>query len=152
MSDPATGRLRITHRYAAPAERVFDAFLDVSIARRFLFATATGQMLSAELEPRVGGRFTFIERRPGMGDVRHEGEYRLIERPRRLVFSFAVPQFDPRSTTVTIEIAPCAGGCELTLTQEGVPAAYLEGSREGWGRILAGVLPAGEGVQAAGWR
>ena len=38
----------VTHRYAASPQRVFDAFLDVAIARRFLFATATGEMITAD--------------------------------------------------------------------------------------------------------
>ncbi len=147
-----TGRLSVTHRYAASAERVFDAFLDLAVARRFLFATASCEMIQAELDPRVGGRFTFVERRPDMGEVRHVGEYLEIDRPRRLVFSFGVPQFDPRMTTVAIGIRPDGEGCELTLTQEGVLADYVERSKDGWSRILAGLEPALEGVHAGGWR
>jgi uncharacterized protein YndB with AHSA1/START domain len=142
----------VTHRYAASQERVFDAFLDVETARRFLFATPTGEMLTAELQPHVGGRFEFTERRPEMGDVRHIGEYLEIDRPRRLVFTFGVPQFDPRMTTVTIEIRAHGEGCELTLTHDGVPPDYAERNRDGWSRILASVLPAYDGVRAAGWQ
>jgi uncharacterized protein YndB with AHSA1/START domain len=91
MTTETTSRIVVTHRYAASPARVFDAFLDVQIARRFLFATATGEMITAEIDPRVGGRFTFTERRPDMGDVRHVGEYLEIDRPRRLVFAFGVP-------------------------------------------------------------
>jgi len=100
----ATAVLVVTHRYSAPPERVFDAFLDVAIARRFLFATATGEMIEASIDPRVGGRFVFTERRPDMGDVRHVGEFLVIDRPRRLAFTFGVPQFDPRMTTVSIDL------------------------------------------------
>jgi uncharacterized protein YndB with AHSA1/START domain len=142
----------VAHRYAAPPQKVFDAFLDVTIARRFLFATATGEMIEAEIAPRVGGRFAFTERRPDMGDVRHVGEYLEIDRPRRLVFSFGVPQFDPGMTRVTVEIAARADGCELILTNAGVPAAYGDSNHEGWSRILAGLLAAYDGVHAAGWR
>jgi uncharacterized protein YndB with AHSA1/START domain len=152
MSDEKRSRLVVTHRYAASPERVFDAFLDVEVARRFLFATATGEMITAEIDPRVGGRFTFTERRPEMGDVRHIGEYLEIDRPRRLVFTFGVPQFDPRMTTVTIEIRPDGDGCELVLTHDGVPPDYAGRTHEGWSRILAGLLPARDGVHAAGWR
>lgn len=142
----------VKQHYAAAPERVFDAFLDVDIARHFLFATATGEMIVAEIEPRVGGRFEFTERRPEMGEVRHLGEYLEIDRPRRLVFTFGVPQFDPRMTTVTVEIQLESGGCELTLLHEGVPEDFRDRTRDGWQRILAGLLPAREGVHAAGWR
>jgi uncharacterized protein YndB with AHSA1/START domain len=152
MSDPTAARVVVSHRYAASPERVFDAFLDVTVARRFLFATATGEMITAEADPRVGGGFTFTERRPEMGEVRHVGEYLEIDRPRRLVFTFGVPQFDPGMTTVAIDIAPDGDGCRLTLTNHGVPPEYLEGNREGWSRILDGLLPAYDGVHGAGWR
>lgn len=153
MSVETAGPLVVSHRYEAPPERVFDAFLDPQIARRFLFATATGEMIEAAIEPRVGGRFAFTDRRPDMGDVRHVGEYLAIERPRRLVFTLGVPQFDPAMTTVTLEIRPVDGaGCELTLTHDGVLPELRQGTAEGWAKILAGLLPAYEGVQAAGWR
>jgi uncharacterized protein YndB with AHSA1/START domain len=152
MTAGPTSRVVVTQAFAASPERVFDAFLDLAVARRFLFATATGEMITAQIDARVGGRFTFIERRPEMGEVRHVGEYLEIERPRRLVFTFGVPQFDPRMTTVTIEIRPSGAGCELTLTNDGVPPDYAERNQEGWSRILAGLLPAYLGVQAAGWR
>lgn len=148
----ATSRVIVSRRFDAAPDRVFDAFLDARIARGFLFATATGEMIVAEIDPRVGGRFTFVERRPDMGDVRHVGEFLAIERPHRLVFTFGVPQFDPRMTTVTIDIRASAGGCELTLTHDGVPPDYAERNQEGWNRILAGLLPAYEGVHGAGWR
>ena len=151
MTSDATAVLVVTHRYSAPSERVFDAFLDVAIARRFMFATKAGEMIESELDPRVGGQFVFTERRPDMGDIRHVGEYLEIDRPRRLAFSFAVPQFDPTMTTVQIDIRPDGQGCELTLTHDGVAPAYLEGTKDGWTRILAGLEPALGGVQAAGW-
>jgi uncharacterized protein YndB with AHSA1/START domain len=152
MSVETTEPLVVTHHYDAAPERVFDAFLDVDVARRFLFATATGEMIVAELEPRVGGSFTFIERRPDMGDVRHVGDYLEIDRPRRLVFTFGVPQFDPTMTTVTLEIAPAGTGCELTLTHEGVAPEWRDGTAEGWAKILAGLLPAYDGAHGAGWK
>jgi uncharacterized protein YndB with AHSA1/START domain len=152
MTSAALPRVVVTRRYAAAPERVFDAFLDVSIARHFLFATANGEMITAEIDARVGGRFTFTERRPDMGDVRHIGEYLEIERPRRLVFTFGVPQFDPRMTTVRNEIRPDGDGCELTLVNDGVPPDYAERTQDGWSRILAGLLPAFDGVHGGGWR
>jgi uncharacterized protein YndB with AHSA1/START domain len=132
----------VTHSFAATPERVFDAWLDPAIARRFLFATPTGEMIRADVDARVGGQFNFVDRRPDMGDVLHTGEYLEIDRPRRLAFTFGVPQFNPDFTRVVVEIAPTAAGCEVTLTQSDVPAEWAGRSKEGWGKIL-GVL---EGV------
>ena len=139
MTTKATATVRATHRYDAAPERVFDAWLDPKVAGRFLFATPAGQMIRAETDPRVGGRFTFTDRRPDMGDVEHVGTYIEIDRPRRLVFDFAVPQYEPTLTRITLDFVPSGAGCELTLTHEGVFEEYVTRTEHGWGMILAGL-------------
>jgi len=129
----------VTHSYAHPPERVFDAWLDPQVARRFLFATPSGEMIRAEVDARVGGRFVFVDRRPDMGDVEHTGEYLEIDRPRRLVFTFGVPAFDPGFTRVEVDFAPAGAGCEVRLTQRDVPDEWAERSKQGWGMILEGL-------------
>ena len=139
--------VRVTRRFAASAERVFDAFLDPEKAGRFLFATAAGQMVRAETDPRVGGRYQFVDRR-AEGDAEHFGEYLEIDRPRRLVFSFSVDRTSEDADRVAIDIIPLESGCELTLTHEMKPewAEYADRTEQGWTNIveaLARVL--GEG-------
>jgi uncharacterized protein YndB with AHSA1/START domain len=135
----ATATVRATHRYDAAPERVFDAWLDPKIAGTFLFATPTGQMIKAEIDPRVGGKFNFTDRRPDMGDVEHVGAYIEIDRPRRLVFDFAVPAYDPTRTKIILEFAPDGDGCVLTLVHEGVFEEYVTQTEHGWGMILDGL-------------
>jgi uncharacterized protein YndB with AHSA1/START domain len=136
QTETKTAQVRVTHRYDAPPETVFDAWLDPKVAGRFLFATPTGQMIKAEIDPRVGGRFNFTDRRPDMGDVEHVGSYLEIDRPRRLVFEFAVPAYEATKTTVTVEIAASGSGSELTLTHDGVFEQYVTQTQHGWGMIL----------------
>jgi uncharacterized protein YndB with AHSA1/START domain len=128
--------------FAASPERVFEAWLNPAMASKWLFATDTGIMIRAENDPRVGGTYTFTDRRAGMGDVEHTGTYLEIDRPKRLVFTFGVPAFSPDFDRVTIEISPREqGGCELVLTHEMKPehAEYREGSKKGWDKILDGL-------------
>ena len=143
MTTKATATVRATHRYDAAPERVFDAWLDPKIAGKFLFATPTGQMVKAEIDPKVGGKFNFTDRRPDMGpgggDVEHVGTYIEIDRPRRLVFDFAVPQYEATPTRITLDFVPSGAGCELTLTHEGIFEAYVKQTEGGWGMILAGL-------------
>jgi uncharacterized protein YndB with AHSA1/START domain len=127
--------VRVTHRFKASAQTVFDAWLNPDLARRWLFATDTGTMVRAEVDARVGGRFNFTDRRDG-DDIEHVGEYLEIDRPRKLVFSFGVPKFSEVMTRVTIEIEPLPVGCELRLTHEGVLPDYLERTKAGWTMIL----------------
>lgn len=136
MTSNGTIDVRVAHRYDAPAERVFDAWLDPKKAKQFLFATPTGTMVKAEADARPGGTFTFVDRRDGT-DVVHEGEYLTIDRPRRLVFEFGVDG-SPR-TRVAVDVVPRDSGSELTLVHQ-MPAEYaeyVEKTRSGWAMILA---------------
>ena len=134
MSDK-TLTVRTTHRYRHATETVFDAWLNPEIAGKFLFATPAGTMMKAQIDPRVGGAFVFVDRREGV-DFEHVGEYLEIDRPRRLVFFFRVPAFSDLASVVIIEIVQAEGGCELTLTHEGVLPDYAEGTKGGWTMIL----------------
>jgi len=138
MENESNATVRVTRRYTASPERVYDAWLDPAAAGQWLFATPTGQMVRVEIDARPGGRFIFVDRRDG-DDVEHTGEYIEIERPRRLVFTFAVPKYSSLTTLVTIDIVPLAEGCELTLTHEGVLPEYIERTKDGWAGILDGL-------------
>ena len=95
----------------------------------------------SEIDPRIGGKFTFTDRRDGQ-DVEHTGEYLEIDRPRRLVFMFGVPLYASDFAEVAINIDPLpGGGCELTLVQKMKPdyIDYQEPTRRGWGMILDGL-------------
>jgi uncharacterized protein YndB with AHSA1/START domain len=131
-----TVKLTVSRHFDASLDAVFDAWLDPARAGRFLFATDTGQMVIVEIDARVGGRFLFVDRRPDAGDVRHEGEYLEIDRPHRLAFTFAVPQYDPAVTTVTLDFKAAGEGCDLTLTHEGVLPDWAAQTEQGWGMIL----------------
>ena len=133
--------VRVTRRFGATPERVFDAWLDPQSAGLWLFATPTGQMVRVEIDARAGGKFIFVDRREGE-DVAHVGEYLEIDRPRRLAFAFSVPKFSMERTRVTVEIAPAESGCELTLTHEGVLPEYAGRTEAGWSAILDGLAKA----------
>lgn len=127
-------RVTVKHRFAASAERVYDAWLDPEKARRFLFATATGEIVRCELDARVGGHYTIVDRRNG-ADVLHEGVYLELERPRRIVFSLRVPKYSSDADRVTIDIEPLEHGSELTLTTE-TADEWADDTRRGWAMIL----------------
>ena len=132
-----TVQVRVTHRFAASADRVYDAFLDPGTARKFLFATPTGQVVRCEIDARVGGEFVVVDRR-GDEDVAHVGKFVELERPRRIVFTFSVEKYSSDSDRVTIEIASLKRGSEVTLTHEmqAKYAALRDRAKEGWGSIL----------------
>lgn len=138
MKTEMAATVRVSRRFDASAERVFDACLDPAAAAQFLFATGAGRMVRADIDARVGGSYCFVDRRDGE-DVEHRGSYLEIDRPRRLVFTFVVPKYSTVETRVTVEIEPHDTGCELTLTHQGVLAEYASRTESGWVAILEGL-------------
>ena len=128
MTPPA---LTIVRRFAATAERVFDAWLDPERAALWLFTAPGREAHSMQNDPRVGGHWVITDRRDGV-EYKALGEYVEIDRPRRLVFTFGMPQFSPDFNRVTVEIAPDGEGCLMSVTQEGVPSDDHPDTREGW--------------------
>ena len=115
--------VRVTHLYRFPPERVFDAFLDTRMIGTWMFGPALRdeEIVRLELDPRVGGSFSFVVRRQGE-EINHVGTYLEIERPRRLVFTWAIEAPVTDDSRVTVDIRATHEGCELTLTHELHPA------------------------------
>jgi uncharacterized protein YndB with AHSA1/START domain len=128
---------RVTRRFDASPQQVFDAWLDPRRAGTWLFATPTGEMVKVEIDPRVGGRYTFTERRDGE-DVEHTGEYLEIDRPRRLFFTLSVAMYSQDADRITVEIVPLETGCQLTISHEmsAENAQYRDRTEQGWTGIL----------------
>src|SRR6185295_7860309 len=135
MAAENSGTVSATRRFDFPIERVFDAWLDPAKAGKFLFATPTGKMVRVEIDARIGGAFIFIDRCPGE-EIEHVGTYLEIDRPRRLVFTLAVPKYSKQFTRVTIDIRKLLTGCDLTLTQESTLPELIDRTREGWTKIF----------------
>jgi uncharacterized protein YndB with AHSA1/START domain len=107
----------VTKRFAVPAERVFDAWLDPAMLGRWMFGpnVRAERIVRLGTEPRVGGRFSFVVDRAGV-EIDHVGEYLEIERPRLLVFTWATRDRLPETSRAIVELTPLDGACELTLT------------------------------------
>jgi uncharacterized protein YndB with AHSA1/START domain len=128
-------RLKMTRRFDASPERLFDAWTDPPLAHGWLFTTPESQRHSAEIDLRVGGAWKIVDRRDGI-DYTAIGEYLEIDRPRRLAFSFGMPQFSQAFDKVTVEIAKDGEGAIMTLTQEGMPPSYIPATKEGWAKMF----------------
>jgi uncharacterized protein YndB with AHSA1/START domain len=142
MKTEEKSEISVSRRFDTAAERLFDAWIDPGIASKWLYATDDGEITRCDLDARVGGRWTIVRRGPSpeppneVMDIEHTGEYLVIDRPRRLEFTFGVPKFSDEMTTVSIGIAPVHEGCELTLTNDGVPKEWAERTEQGWRMLL----------------
>ena len=128
---PALQALHMVRRFDAAPEQVFDAWTDPKLAAGWLFTGPDSEAHSVSFDLEVGGRWEIVDRRGGV-DYRAVGEYLQIDRPRRLAFTFGMPQFSDGFSKVIVEIAPDGAGSVMTLTQEDVPADSIAPLEQGW--------------------
>lgn len=139
-------KVTVSRRFDAPAERVFDAWLDADAARHWLFTMPDTDPVRAEIDPRIGGAFTFVDRRDGE-EVTHEGTFLDLDRPTRLRLRFWVADKPDAVDMLDVRFEADGDGCLLTLTHELHPdwAAYEAYTLKAWEAmfdLLAGVLGA----------
>jgi uncharacterized protein YndB with AHSA1/START domain len=143
MTQPASAV--VTQRFTASADRVFAAWLDPDWLGRWMFGpnVRDERIVRLGLEPRVGGHFSFLVNRAGT-DVDHVGQYLEIDRPRRLVFTWATRETLPETSRVIVEIKSLESGCELILTHEMAPAwgAFADQAAGSWRKMLEALAAA----------
>ncbi len=91
---------------------------------------APGSIAVAELEmdPRPGGTFRLVMRRE-RDEITHTGEYREVDPPRRLVFTWKSPATHGRETVVTVEFHSADGHREGWTSIAERLALYLASGR-----------------------
>lgn len=118
----------------ASAEELFDAWLDPLALATWMRPGSTHRT-TATVDARVGGRYSIVMEADGK-TIPHTGEYRLIDRPRRLSFTWHSPHTDGRDTLVTVEFLPSSRHTEVVITHEWLPDAKYEAHRGGWTSAL----------------
>lgn len=126
--------------FNASPERVFDAWLVPRTLGMWMFGPRVRdeKVVRLDVDPRVGGRFSLKVERNGQV-VDHVGQYLEMERPHRLVFTWAVKgESDDAPSRVHIDIAASGGGCMLTLVHvmDAKWADYTERTQAGWNTML----------------
>ena len=103
--------------------------------RRFISPGEGTSTLRAETDPRVGGRYDIVMHNE-MGEIPHWGEYREIDRPNRLSFTWNSPHAVPDSL-VTLTFRAVGDETEVTLIHDRFPSeASRAGHEGGWTSIL----------------
>jgi uncharacterized protein YndB with AHSA1/START domain len=130
--------LRLTWRFDAQPQRVFDAWLDPPFAARWLFATALRPIAHVEIDARIGGGFRFVDRDEG-NTLEYAGEYTEIVPKGRLAFTLVMPCAEPTITRVTVAIRSLNRGSGLNLIHENVPSVTASYVNDRWTGILYGL-------------
>jgi uncharacterized protein YndB with AHSA1/START domain len=94
----------------------------------------------AEVDLRVGGRYRIANAVPDGTTVIIEGEFREIERPRKLVYTWRMGQGATESSLVTVHFEARGDATQVIVVHDQIPsAAVRESHQAGWNGCLEGL-------------
>jgi len=130
--------LDLSHDLAHARDRVFDAWLNPDMLARFMTPGPGMTVPEVASDAREGGRFRIVMRTPDGTDIPHEGEYRAIQRPEKLAFTWVSPN-SVEGSLVTLNFeALSGGGTRVRLNQVRFASEQArDGHIGGWTSILA---------------
>lgn len=135
MSARHDGAITVRRTIEASAEEIFDAWLDAESLAAWM---QPGEVLrtTARTDARVGGDYEVVMHTPSER-ILHRGTYQVIERPRRLVFTWISPATEQRESLVRVELEPRGSATEVVVTHERLPEREATSHTEGWTDALA---------------
>lgn len=146
MTEQPDRVVRIERTFDASAEDVFDAWTSPEVMRRWLHCAADWQTPEAEVDLRVGGKVRVMMRRPDGTEAHLEGQYTLIDRPRRLVMNWTFDDDPSNEQVIELSFTESEGSTRVLLVNSGISTdARRDGQDWGWRgcldqleRLLAG--------------
>ncbi|HUF01522.1 MAG TPA: SRPBCC domain-containing protein [Gaiellaceae bacterium] len=136
--------LELTHRYAAPREDVFDAWINPSVLRRWWAAQATWETPVADVDATEGGRYR-LSMRTDAGDLHTVGgTFTEVSPPARLAYTWAWEEgpegamAGSEETLVVVDFLEDGDGTLVRLTHSGFHNEEIRGMHaHGWDAVLA---------------
>ena len=139
MSTGGAETLQLERAFSGTPEEVFDAWTNPEVLRRWWAAHPNGSSPGCDVDLRVGGRYVLRMQDPDTGQVRAVGgEYREIDRPRLLVYTWAWEDSASIDTghvsVVTVSFEPSGEGrTTVRVEHSGLPSEPSRaGHLKGW--------------------
>lgn len=135
MTNPTQYKTSLTVRKTLDCspEEAFDAWTNPELFQQWFMGTIRDW--TYDLDIREGGTFMIMMKHEGQ-DLPHSGEYRIIDRPNKLQFTWNSKYAGDHDSLVTIDFVLVDGKTQLVLTHEGVPEEQVEGHTKGWGGFV----------------
>jgi uncharacterized protein YndB with AHSA1/START domain len=128
--------LHLTRRYPASPEKVWRAWTDPQALSAW-FGPGGASVTQAEMDVRVGGRYTIAFRTQDGEQHRVSGVYEEVQANRKLCFTWAWQSTPERVSLVTIELRPAGEGTELEFRHDRFFDEAARASHErGWTATL----------------
>jgi uncharacterized protein YndB with AHSA1/START domain len=133
VSGPRDYTVRIERSFPARAGDVFDAWTSPEVMRRWFHCYSDWETPQAEVDLRVGGRIWVVMRRPDGRESWAEGEFKLIDRPHRLVMSWKFGEDPDDEQLIELSFSESAGTTTVVMLNTGIATDQRRGSQEvGW--------------------
>jgi len=127
--------LNVSRTINAPAEALFNAWLDPEMLARFMIPGEGMSVSKATANPAEGGRFDIIMV-AGDQEIPHHGIYKIITRHSQLVFTWQ-SQYSVDDSTVTLDFRAVDGGTEVNLNHVKFHNEEARDNHQnGWASIL----------------
>ena len=110
--------LAIVRKLKASPQAVWRALTQPERLKRWMGPSDEFQVLVAETDVRVGGRYHIVMKSPDGEEHDVSGVYREVAANRKLVYTWAWKSTPERESLVTIELTPAGDGTELVLKHE----------------------------------
>lgn len=141
MSSSDVATFRIERSFAAPREDVFDAWTNPKVLERWWTVQSSQGSPSCEVDLRVGGRYV-LRMRDESGELHVVGgEYREVDRPRRLVYTWRWEGdgglHPGHISIVTVEFRPDGDMTTVVLEHSGLASEQSRTNHgAGWQAVL----------------
>lgn len=132
----------VRRKIAASAAELFDAWLDPEALAIWMRPSGI-RRTTAKTDARTGGRYEILMEGEETTHP-HHGVYQLIDRPRRLVFTWISKATEGRETLVTVDFRPLGDLTEVVVTHERLPEGASDSHTEGWTSAVARLAERGE--------
>jgi uncharacterized protein YndB with AHSA1/START domain len=137
---PATVVLIVRKTIRASPERLFDAWTQPEQLKKWWGPQAV-VCSDAEVDLRIGGGYRIANQFPDGRVLWISGEFEVIERPRRLVYTWRVGSEAGASERVIVTFEARGDATEVIVTHERIPNAAMRDMHEqGWLGCLEGLV------------
>jgi len=136
--------LELEHRYAAPRERVFDAWTNSEVLKRWWAAAPTWETPLAEVDAREGGSYRLsMKTDEGQMHTVH-GEYTEVRPPERIAYTWSWEQGPDEAmhggdnSLVVVDFVEDGDGTLVRLRHSGFASEEArENHVQGWQAVMA---------------
>jgi uncharacterized protein YndB with AHSA1/START domain len=132
VTEDARHVVRIERTFAASAEEVFDAWTSPEVMRRWFHCFPEWETPEAEVDLRVGGKLRVVMRRPDGVEAGMHGEYRLIDRPHRLVMTWTFDDAPANEQLMELSFSESGGSTTVLLVNSGISTGERRDAQD-WG-------------------